>query len=73
MKRARPTNALGGTPTKDHLFGEDKRSLCDSWMYGGGVTVFPEREADAKKLREAVEQGDLCTRCARAAGVEVPA
>lgn len=73
MKRARPTNALGGTPRKDHLFGDDKRALCGGWMYGGGRTVFPEREADAKELREAVDQGDLCTRCARKAGLEVPA
>lgn len=67
MRRARPTNALGGTPTKDHLFGEDKRALCGSWLYGGGRTVDPE--ADRETLAQAVKDGDLCARCARKAGV----
>lgn len=59
LKRARPTNALGGTPRKDHLFGPDKRALCGGWLYGGG------REVDAADVSTADE--DLCKECARKA------
>lgn len=60
MKRARPTNALGGTPRKDHLFGDDKRSLCGSWLYGGGREVDPD---------VAENDDDLCQTCAGRAGL----
>lgn len=56
MKRGRPTNALGGTPRKDHLF-EEKRSLCGKWLYGGGREVQPD-EVDE-------DDEDLCKACAR--------
>lgn len=57
-KRARPTTAIGGTPTKDHLF-DGKRSLCGGWMYGGGYDV------DADDVSE--DDEELCKRCARKA------
>ena len=57
LRRARPTNALGGTPKKDHLFGEDMRSKCDSWMYNGGRVV------DSDEVDE--DDPELCARCAR--------
>ena len=70
MKRARPTEAVGGTPTKDHLFGTDNRSLCGNWLYNGGRTVYPDRDGH-DDLIQAVEDGELCTECAREAGVPV--
>lgn len=65
LKRARPTNALGGTPRKDHLFAPDKRALCGGWLYGGGREVAAE-DVD-------VEDEDLCKACARKAAREVGA
>lgn len=56
-KRGRPTNALGGTPRKDHIF-RHSRSLCGKWMYGGGQVVDPD-DVDP-------EGSDaLCKTCAR--------
>lgn len=54
MKRARPVNALGGTPRKDHLF-KNGRSLCGNWMYLGGRRVDTED----------IEEEDLCKSCLR--------
>lgn len=68
MKRARPTTALGGTPRKDHLF-EDSRALCGGWMYGGGREVDLEDNQQVTELAQAVDEGEVCTRCARKAGV----
>jgi len=58
LRRACPVNALGGTPRKDHLFGEDKRSKCGAWLYGGG------RAVDADEVSE--DDPELCSECARA-------
>lgn len=60
MKRGRPIHAQGGGARKDHLFEED-RSLCGSYLWGGGRDVNPDEMEN--------DEDELCQRCARKAGV----
>jgi len=68
MKRSRPDHALGGGANKDHLF-ENGRSKCGKYWYGGGTEV--KVDEDEQDLVELAENGELCKKCMREAGIDL--